>query len=187
MRAEAVTVAEEDRWRAVLARDGRFDGRFVFGVRTTGIYCRPSCPARRPRRQNVVFFPVPEIAERAGFRSCRRCRPRDAAAPDPRIAWVRRLCRAIEEGEGPPRLDALATLAGVSPHHLQRTFKRIVGVSPRAYADARRLATFKSHVKGGRHVTEATYEAGFGSSSRIYERAPGQLGMTPGTYRRGGR
>lgn len=177
----------DGRWQAVLARDARCDGRFVFGVRSTGVYCRPSCPARRPRRENVVFFPLPEAAEHAGFRSCRRCRPRDAAL-DPRVGWVRRLCRHIEASpEGPLTLRALAGEAGMSPHHLQRTFKRVMGITPRQYADACRLATLKARLKKGKAVTEAIYEAGYGSSSRLYERAPAQLGMTPATYRRGGR
>jgi AraC family transcriptional regulator of adaptative response/methylated-DNA-[protein]-cysteine methyltransferase len=179
--------AAEERWRAVVARDRRFDGRFVFGVRSTGIYCRPSCPARRPRPENVVFFPVPEAAEQAGFRSCRRCRPRETRSRDPQAAWVQRICRHIDRNPDEPlTLAALAAETGVSPHHLQRTFKRIMGITPRQYADARRLGTLKSQLKGGQSVALATYEAGYGSSSRLYERAPSQLGMTPGAYRRGG-
>jgi len=174
------------RWEAVLARDRRMDGAFVFGVRSTHIYCRPSCPSRRPRRERVVFFPVPEAAESCGFRACLRCRPQDAAAADPSIAWARRLCREIEAAGGAP-LEALARKAGVSPHHLQRTFKRVVGISPREYAEALRLRAVKVRLKRGDAVTEALYEAGFGSSSRLYESAGARLGMTPATYRRGGR
>jgi AraC family transcriptional regulator of adaptative response/methylated-DNA-[protein]-cysteine methyltransferase len=180
--------ATDPRWNAVLDRDHSFDGRFVFAVTSTGIYCRPSCPARRPLRRNVVFFSAPEAAEVSGFRSCRRCHPRSAPAGDPRAALVRRLCRHIDANpERGASLEALAVKAGLSPQHMQRTFKKVMGITPRQYADARRIQTFKARVKGGEQVTSATYEAGYGSSSRLYERAPAQLGMTPGAYRKGGR
>jgi AraC family transcriptional regulator of adaptative response/methylated-DNA-[protein]-cysteine methyltransferase len=189
--AIAVTRAEaapEARWEAIASRDRRFDGRFVFAVRTTGIYCRPSCPARRPRPENVAFYPFPEAAEQAGFRSCRRCRPRNAAVADPRAAAVQRVCRAIEAApDAAWRLRDVGRAAGLSPHHAQRTFREVLGVTPRQYADACRLALFKERLKKGGAVTDATYEAGYGSSSRVYERAPRQLGMTPSEYRRGGR
>jgi AraC family transcriptional regulator of adaptative response/methylated-DNA-[protein]-cysteine methyltransferase len=177
---------EDDRWAAVAGRDRTRDGSFVFAVTTTGIYCRPSCPARRPRPEHVRFFTRPADAEAAGFRACRRCRPR--AERDPRSAWIERVCRRIEErrGEG-VRLAELSTAAGVSPYHLQRTFKHAVGVTPRQYAETVRAAALKAQLKGGRPVTEATYEAGYGSASRVYEKAPAQLGMTPGTYGRGGK
>jgi len=179
---------DERRWRAVRARDGRFDGAFVFGVRSTGIYCRPSCPARRPLRRNVVFFPVAEAAEGAGFRSCLRCRPREAAPRDREAARVRTVCRRIEAAKDSRlSLAALAALVGWGPHHLQRTFKRIVGVSPRQYADALRLRALRAGLRKGDAVTTAIYDAGYGSSSRVYERVQGRLGMTPATYRRGGR
>lgn len=177
----------QDRWQAVVSRDRRFDGRFVFAVRTTGIYCRPSCPARRPRPENVAFYPFPEAAEQAGFRSCRRCRPRETAVADPRLAAVQRVCRAIEAApEAAWRLPDVARAAGVSAHHAQRTFRDVLGVTPRQYADACRLAFFKERLRKGGAVTDATYQAGYGSSSRVYERAPGRLGMTPAQYRRGG-
>jgi AraC family transcriptional regulator of adaptative response/methylated-DNA-[protein]-cysteine methyltransferase len=181
-------LSPDPRWKAVLARDASFDGAFVFGVRSTGVYCRPSCPARRPRRENVVFFQVAAAAEQAGFRSCRRCRPRDTGA-SAQARLLQRVCRHIEThaGERSITLDELGAVAGISPHHLQRTFKRVMGISPRQYADAHRMSVFKARVKGGQDVTEATYEAGYGSSSRLYERAAAQLGMTPATYRRGGR
>jgi AraC family transcriptional regulator of adaptative response/methylated-DNA-[protein]-cysteine methyltransferase len=179
---------KDPRWRAILARDARHDGRFVFGVRSTGIYCRPSCPARKPGRGQVIFFAAPGEAERAGFRACLRCRPRDGARPHPHAELVRRVCRYIEEHADLERvtLDALAREAGRSPYHVQRTFRRVMGISPRQYADAFRLGRLKTHLKRKEPVTMALYEAGYGSSSRLYERAPGQLGMTPGTYRRGG-
>jgi AraC family transcriptional regulator of adaptative response/methylated-DNA-[protein]-cysteine methyltransferase len=175
-------------WQGVQARDARFDGVFVFGVRSTGIYCRPSCPARRPRRNQVVFFPLPEAAERAGFRPCRRCQPRDAPAANPAVELVRRVCRALETNlEEPHTLAALGAHAGVSPGHLQRTFKRLLGITPRQYADACRLDRLKVRLRQGENVTHALYEAGYGSSSRLYEKAGALLGMTPGTYRRGGK
>jgi AraC family transcriptional regulator of adaptative response/methylated-DNA-[protein]-cysteine methyltransferase len=178
---------EEARWQAVLSRDTRFDGAFVFAVRSTGIYCRPSCPSRRPRREQVTFFPLPEAAEGAGFRSCLRCRPK-VAAQTPAVEAVRLACRHIEEhGDEPLTLQALAARVGLSPYHLQRVFKRIVGVSPREYREALRVDKFKSRVKKGESVTSALYEAGYGSSSRLYENAGGRLGMTPAAYRRGGR
>ena len=173
-------------WRAVLDRDRSFDGRVFFGVRSTGIYCRPSCPARRPGRDQVVFFRIPEAAERAGFRSCRRCRPRNTAITDPQVEMVRRACLYIQNHfHESPTLYDLSLHTGVSPYHLQRVFKRIAGITPRQYAEATRLDQFKTGVKKGATVTGAMYDAGYGSSSRLYERAPAQLGMTPADYRRG--
>jgi AraC family transcriptional regulator of adaptative response/methylated-DNA-[protein]-cysteine methyltransferase len=176
-------LTDEERWAAFESRDARYDGQFVVGVRSTGIYCRPSCPARRPLRQNVVFYPLGDVAEREGYRPCRRCRPEEVSA---QARAVEQASRYIEEHlDRNVTLDELGEAVGLSPHHLQRTFKRLLGVSPRAYADALRLGTVKSELRE-RDVTTALYEAGYGSSSRLYERAPGQLGMTPGTYRRGG-
>jgi AraC family transcriptional regulator of adaptative response/methylated-DNA-[protein]-cysteine methyltransferase len=173
------------RWAAVLSRDRAADGRFVFAVRTTGIYCRPSCPARRPLRQNVRFFGDGRSAEAAGFRACLRCRP--SAPGDPQAAWIGRVARKIESTGGRrANLAELARAAGVSPDHLQRTFKTAVGMSPRQYAEAIRFGSLKQHLRGGKTVTEATYEAGFGSGSRVYEKARHALGMTPAAYGRGG-
>jgi AraC family transcriptional regulator of adaptative response/methylated-DNA-[protein]-cysteine methyltransferase len=182
-------VADEERcWRAVQERDAAWDGRFVYAVRSTGIYCRPSCPSRRPRRSQVVFYPLPEAAERCGYRPCRRCRPRQAIAADPHVELVRGTCRYIETHlESSLSLQTLSEQAGLSPFHLQRTFKRVTGITPRQYADACRLGVLKSRLKERRTVTMAMVEAGYGSSSRLYERAASQLGMTPATYRRGGR
>ena len=179
---------ESKYWRAARARDARWDGSFVFAVRSTGIYCRPSCPARRPARKQVIFFALPEAAEQAGFRPCRRCQPREAPARNPSLELVRRVCRVIETDlEEPYTLQTLGLHMGVSPGHLQRTFKRLMGITPRQYADARRLDKLKGRLREGQNVTRALYEAGYGSSSRLYEQAAAQLGMTPATYRRGGR
>lgn len=181
------TASDETLWRAVLKRDARFDGKVIFAVRSTGIYCRPTCPARRPRRENVLFFGVPEAAERAGFRACLRCRPKLAAGDDPQIQMVRQACLYIERHlDQAPTLEDLSSHTGVSPYHLQRVFKRIVGITPRQYASASRLSQFKARIKKGGSVTEAIYDAGYGSSSRLYEQAPAQLGMTPASYQRGG-
>jgi AraC family transcriptional regulator of adaptative response/methylated-DNA-[protein]-cysteine methyltransferase len=174
-------------WNAVLSRDASRDGSFVFAVRSTGIYCRPSCPARRPRREQVRFFQLPEAAEQAGFRACRRCHPRRAQTADPRIDLVRRICHAIDDhDEEPLTLKTLSTETGVSAHHLQRTFKTIMGITPRQYAESRRLDQFKANVKRGASVTDAMYDAGYGSSRGLYEKSSERLGMTPATYGRGG-
>lgn len=175
-------------WNAVISRDSSRDGSFVFAVRSTGIYCRPSCPARRPRREQVSFFQLPEAAEQAGFRACRRCHPRRARANDPQIELVRRICHAIDEhDEEPVTLKTLSAETGVSAHHLQRTFKDTMGITPRQYKENRRLAHFKSNIKRGASVTEALYDAGYGSSRGLYEKSSARLGMTPATYGKGGR
>ena len=177
-----------DLWNAVLSRDSSRDGSFVFAVRSTGIYCRPSCPARRPRREQVRFFQLPEAAEQAGFRACRRCHPRRAKTAEPQIEVVRQICHAIDEhNEEPLTMKALSTATGVSAHHLQRTFKEVMGITPRQYKENRRLANFKAKVKSGANVTDAMYDAGYGSSRSLYETSSARLGMTPATYGRGGR
>src|SRR2546425_13019424 len=176
----------ERRWRIVLARDRRSDGPFAYAGRSTGIYCRPSCPSRRPRRAQVAFFPVPEAAELAGFRACRRCRPGEAAAPDPGVPLVRTVCRLIDAPpDRPASLAALSAQAGVTSHRLLRTFQRVLGISPRQYRDARRVDRFKTELRSRGRVSPALYEAGYSSTSRVYEKAHAQLGMTPATYSRG--
>jgi AraC family transcriptional regulator, regulatory protein of adaptative response / methylated-DNA-[protein]-cysteine methyltransferase len=172
-------------WKAIESRDSSYDGAFFFAVTTTGVYCRPSCPARRPRRERVVFFLIREAAEHEGFRPCLRCRPQDSSARDSHVDMVQRACRLIEEIEGSPTLASLAEDLGVSLFHLQRVFRRVTGITPREYSEARRLHTFKAGIKKGDSVTTAIYNAGYGSASRLYERAPAQLGMTPNEYRRG--
>jgi len=178
---------EERHWQSVLARDAEAEGAFVYAVRTTGIYCRPTCPSRRPRREHVAFFPLPEAAEQAGFRACRRCHPEQATIRDPQIAVVQRVCRAIAANpEESPTLASLGAAVGLSPFHMQRTFKRVMGITPRQYADACRMDRLKGELRKGEAVTSALYGAGYGSPSRLYERAPAHLGMTPAVYRRGG-
>lgn len=177
----AQAVSEVDCWQAVQDRDRRYDGVFVYAVRSTGIYCRPSCPARRPHRKQVLFFPTPEAAGQAGFRPCRRCQP---DAVDFQVDMVRRACDYIERHfEDAPTLTDLGAHLHVSPNHLQRVFKRVTGVTPRQYAEACRLAQLKAQLKAGEPVTKALYAVGYNSTSRLY---PGKLGMTPTTYRRGG-
>ncbi len=178
-------LSEELCWDAVIAHDAAHDGQFVFAVSSTGVYCRPSCPARRPRRENVRFFADPEQAEKAGFRACLRCRPR-AITGDPQSDLAKTVCRYIEQ-----HLDEAITLAQLgkafrqSPFHLQRRFKAALGITPRQYADSCRLRMLKRNLQNGDNVTRAMYDAGYGSSSRLYEKTSSQLGMTPDKYRRG--
>ena len=179
---------EERFWQAIQRKDAQFDGTFVFAVQTTGIYCRPSCGARRPRREHVQFFGSAEAAESAGFRACRRCRPREASDRELQQALVEKVCRFIEANpDAPLTLDALGRQVAVSPYHLQRTFKRLLGVTPRQYADTCRLAKLKAQLRDNETVASAAYASGYGSSRSLYERTPAQLGMTPGAYRQGGR
>jgi AraC family transcriptional regulator, regulatory protein of adaptative response / methylated-DNA-[protein]-cysteine methyltransferase len=175
---------ESDWWQAVEARDATQDGQFVFAVSSTGVYCRPSCPSRRPRRENVSFFQRVEEAEKAGYRACLRCRP--AAAGSPKLQWVKAVCRYIEQHlDEPMTLARLGAQFEQSPFHLQRTFKSVLGITPRAYADSCRVRQLKSNLRAGHSVTRAMYDAGYSSSSRVYERTASQLGMTPDKYRRG--
>jgi AraC family transcriptional regulator of adaptative response/methylated-DNA-[protein]-cysteine methyltransferase len=177
---------QERCWEALVAHDRSSDGRFFTGVLTTGIYCKPSCPSRRPLRRNVRFYATSAEAERDGLRPCLRCRPLDTE--DRATQKVGDLCRHIEANpDAPLALRDLAERAGLSPFHLQRTFKSIVGITPKQFAEAARLRTFKARLKEGRNVTTALYDAGYGSSSRVYERADTRLGMTPNQYRQHGR
>ena len=179
---------DQQLWQAVIAKDARYDGQFVFAVSSTGIYCRPSCPSRRAHRERVKFFDLPEAAEQAGFRACLRCQPQSARVLDPQIELVQRVCHLFDSNDSETlKLAELASHAGVSVFHLQRTFKRVMGISPRQYLAARRVGNFKELVRKGDSVTNALYESGFNSSSRLYERASEELGMTPATYSRGGR
>jgi len=172
-------------WNAVVARDSGHDGEFVFAVATTGVYCRPSCPARRPRRENVTFYSRPEQAEKAGFRACLRCRPRSFSG-NPQSDSAKEICRYIEQHlDEPITLERLGKAFRQSPFHLQRRFKAALGITPRAYADSCRLRLLKRNLQAGDNVTRAMYDAGYGSSSRLYEKTASQLGMTPDKYRRG--
>ena len=173
-------------WKAVQARDARFDGAFVFGVKTTGIFCRPSCTAKAAKRENVEFFDGVERAEFGGFRACRRCKPKQADRVDPQIELVMRALDVITH-DTERSLDELSRQLSSSPSHLQRTFKQIVGISPKKYAEVKRVERFKDGLRGGSDVVTAMYEAGYGSSSRLYEKAAGNLGMTPGVYKKGGK
>jgi AraC family transcriptional regulator of adaptative response/methylated-DNA-[protein]-cysteine methyltransferase len=176
-------LTDDDCYNALLARDARVDGRVYFAITSTGIYCRPVCPARKPLRKNVRYYLSADAAERAGFRACKRCRPKEAPH-DPAMDLVERACRDVHEHlDGDCSLQAIGLRLGVSPHHLQRTFKAMLGVSPKAYVAARRVDRFKTAVRDGLDVTSALYDAGYGSSSRLYERADAELGMTPGAYR----
>ena len=182
-----IMIDEDILWKAVQERDGSFDGKFFFGVMTTGVYCRPSCACRQPLRRNVRFFAHPEDAAKAGLRPCLRCRP--LLTQDPDMARIQKICeyvRAHLDVELP--LALLAAQAGLSAFHFQRCFKAVMGVTPRQYVEACRLESLKGNLRMKRHtVTDAIYEAGFGSGSRVYERVDTRLGMTPATYRAGGK
>ena len=180
--SETVAVADDLRWAAVLNRDRGSDGLFVYSVRSTGIYCRPSCPSRRPRLENVAFHASPVAAEAAGFRACKRCRPDGGDQAGMAIAAA---CRRLDSAEAAPTLADLAREAGFSAPHFQKLFKAAVGVSPSAYFKARRAEKARAALEGGGRVTDAIYEAGFNSSGRFYEASDGMLGMKPSTYRDG--
>lgn len=179
-----VPISDDERWRIALAKDRRYDGVFVTGVHSTGIYCRPSCPARPPRRENVAFYATPADAETAGLRACLRCRPdqigRDEAAVAKAITMIR-------DAESSVSLEQLADATGYSPAHFQRLFKRAVGLSPAALARALRVERAREALSDGERVTDALYDAGFGAPSRFYAASAGRLGMTPSAWRDGGR
>jgi len=178
------TVPADDRYDAVRRRDRAYDGRFFYSVRTTGVYCKPSCASRPARVENLAFHPTTQAAEEAGFRACKRCRPDQMA--DPQVRAVRRACRLIETAEESPALEDLAAEAGLSPYHFHRVFKKAIGVTPKAYAAAERARRMGQSLRTANSVTEAIYDAGFNSSSRFYEAAASRLGMTPTAARRGG-
>lgn len=177
---------DDRRWRAVLRRDAAADGWFVYSVRSTGVYCRPSCPSRKPRRENVRFHASCLEAERAGFRACKRCRPGARPAREDQAAKIAAACRSLEAADTPPGLAALAEAAGMSRFHFHRVFRRLTGVTPKAYAAARRAERARRELRRRSSVTEALYEAGFPSSGRFYAEAGRMLGMTPKRFRRGG-
>jgi AraC family transcriptional regulator of adaptative response/methylated-DNA-[protein]-cysteine methyltransferase len=178
---------DERKWQACLEKDSAFDGQFVLAVKTTGIYCRPSCPARTPKRENVSFFALPHLAQQAGFRACKRCHPDAQTIVDPQLALVSEVCRHIEAHSSEPlTLESLGNQFHVSPAHLQRVFKDVAGISPQDYTEACRMKQLKSALRKGMAISDATYEAGFGSSSRVYEKAAPQMGMTPRNYQHAG-
>lgn len=177
---------DDDRWRAVLGRDGRADGTFFYSVTTTGIFCRPSCPSRRPRRENVRFHQTTAAAQRDGFRPCRRCRPTEAGLDARHGALIAAACRTIDAADVPPTLVELARVAGMSRFHFHRMFRGITGVTPRAYAAAARARRVRQELARTTTVTEAIYGAGFNSSGRFYAATDALLGMTPTSYRSGG-
>ena len=182
---EMSTLVEDSRWQAVIARDGASDGKFVFAVSSTGVYCRPSCPSKRPRRENVSFFRHAREAESAGFRACLRCRPRSVAG-NPRQVLVKSICRYIEQHlDEPITLSQLGAEFHQSPFHLQRTFKAVLGITPKEYANSCRMRDFRLKLKAGQSVTRAMHEAGYSSTSRLYSRTTSEMGMEPAKYRRG--
>ncbi len=183
----AATLTTDSRWEAVLRRDRTVDGRFVYAVTSTGVFCRPSCPSRRPRPDRVRFFDTTAAAEQAGFRACKRCRPTSDRPASAIAEAIQRASRYLNEhADELISLDGLARIVHVSPSHLQREFKRALGLSPREFQAACRADRFRQHLRSGRDVTSAMYEAGYGSPSRIYESSPTGRGMHPATYRRGG-
>ncbi|MFO1101614.1 MAG: bifunctional DNA-binding transcriptional regulator/O6-methylguanine-DNA methyltransferase Ada [Methylocystis sp.] len=176
---------DEARWAAVVARDARRDGEFFYCVKTTGVYCRPSCPSRPAKRANVRFCATTEEADAQGFRPCRRCRPDGPSQQERDAKKIARACRIIEAAETPPTLTQLSRAAGLSPYHFHRLFSRIAGVTPKAYAEAHRRARLRDQLKENVTVTEAIYDSGYNTSARFYATAKDTLGMTPTAYRAG--
>jgi AraC family transcriptional regulator, regulatory protein of adaptative response / methylated-DNA-[protein]-cysteine methyltransferase len=177
---------DDARWDAVISKDKRADGRFFFSVRTTGVYCRPSCPARRARRENVAFHLSCDAAEAAGFRACKRCRPREASQSERDAALIASACSLMEKSDEPLRLAKLAAASGLSPFHFHRLFRAATGLTPKAYADAHRADRVRKALPSSKTITAAIYDAGFNSNGRFYASSAQVLGMTPGRYKAGG-
>lgn len=177
---------DTDLWNAVRTRDRAYDGKFFYSVATTGVYCRPSCPARLANRNNVAFHASCAEAEQAGFRPCKRCRPNELSLHERYAAMVAEACRLIEEADNPPKLDVLAKATGLSTYHFHRVFKAIAGVTPKAYAVAHRQKRMRENLKRSRSVTQAIHDAGFNSTGRFYACSDEVLGMTPSDFRSGG-
>jgi len=179
-------VSEDTRWQALVERDPQADGAFYYGVKTTGIYCRPVCSSRLPNRENVEFFENCQQAEEAGFRPCKRCAPREAKAPNTARDAVSRACEIIAGAEKEPSLNELAEAVGLSPHHFHRLFKKAMGITPKQYMMEKRATRLRENLQGPGSVTDAIYDAGYESSSRFYEKAGSSLGMKPSEYKKGG-
>ncbi len=179
-------MSDEDRWSAVFSRDKQADGNFFYSVETTGVYCRPSCASRLPLRKNVRFHISREAAERAGFSACKRCRPDERAPAEQQALAIEKACRTLERAEESPNFDEIAGASGMSRFHFQRVFKRVTGVTPRAYFAACRMRKVQANLRSGNTVTEAIYGAGFSSSGRFYASSAEILGMKPKSYRMGG-
>jgi len=182
----AAAIVSDPRWAAVVVRDPKADGKFFYSVKTTGVYCRPSCAARTARPENVAFYPTAADAERAGFRPCKRCKPDQPSLAEQHAARVAELCRLIENAEHVPSLEELANHAGLSPYHLHRVFKAVTGLTPKAYAAGHRAKRVRAELGRSSTVTEAIYDAGYSSNGRFYEESNEVLGMTPTNYRAGG-
>jgi AraC family transcriptional regulator of adaptative response/methylated-DNA-[protein]-cysteine methyltransferase len=183
----AFTGIEADpRWAAVVAKDAKADGAFYYSVKTTGVYCRPSCGSRLPRPQNIAFHVTRTDAEKAGYRPCKRCKPDQPALAERHVATITAACRWIEDAEEAPSLETLAAQAGVSPYHFHRLFKAVTGVTPKGYATAHRAKRVRDGLNRGSSVTDAIFDAGYNSNARFYERSNALLGMTPSDWRRGG-
>lgn len=181
----ASPATDSQRWASLIERDSDAAVTFLYGVRTTGIYCRPTCASRRPRRENVAYFESAAEAERAGFRPCKRCQPNLASPPDRQRDAVIAACRLLDAATEPISLERLAGSVGLSPSHLHRLFKRDMGMTPKHYANARRMRHVQDDLSGEKTVTRVLYDAGYGSSSRFYDGATRRLGMTPATYQNG--
>ncbi len=182
-----IDTTRDPRWTQVLARDAAADGSFVYSVKTTGVYCRPSCPARPARPENVAFHATTQAAERAGFRACKRCKPNGPSLGQEHAGRVAELCKFLESADEIPTLDELAHRAGWSVYHLHRVFKAVTGLTPRAYAEAHRTERVRDELRTTRTVTEAIYSAGFNSNGRFYAATDQMLGMTPSAFKRGGK
>lgn len=180
------STASDEQWNAILSRDTTFRNAFILAVRTTGIYCRPGCPARTPSYKNVHIYESPADAERAGYRPCKRCNPKGESVQDRHAVIVAAACRTIESAETSPRLEDLARNARMSPHHFHRTFRAATGVTPKVYADSTRATRVRDQLTSSPSVTFAIYDSGFGSNGRFYEMLPDTIGMTPTSYRAGG-
>ena len=182
----AATTTKDPRWAAIVARNPAADGQFFYSVKTTGVYCRPSCAARPARPENVRFHLSCEDAERAGFRPCKRCKPNQPPLAEQHAAKVAEICRLIEAAETAPALDELASMAGLSPYHFHRVFKAVTGLTPKAYAVAHRANRMRAELDRSETVTAAIFDAGYNSNARFYEKSDEVLGMTPSSYRAGG-